>query len=630
MNIYLRFSLSLATCWALLSCEQQDESTHIVDDRISLSPIKAHGTSFVDASGDTIILRGVNLGNWFLLEPWMFGWFWASDQHTILQTLRTRFGEEQTAAMLAAHYETWITNEDFERIAGWGFNVVRLPFHYSIIENPENPGSLNYDGLKRIDAAIDMAARAGLYTILDFHGAPGGQSTDAPTGRVDQNLLWDSAPHQERFVNLWRELARHYRGNAAIAALDILNEPFGSGTEQNFEPILVDLFDRVYKAIRETGNESIILAPGTLRGMYFWPKPADRGWKQVGFTEHYYPGVFGGEPTLETHAQFFSYKVAGRDRMLQEYDAPFFVGEFNPVFNSAGGARMLQEHFDRYARHGWAATMWSYKMITPEGGIPSENWPLITNSSKLDPPDPRSADARDLHDFFAGRLFGETAVDQVFIDHFEKSKSEPLTLPGFLPKKFPNSDENNIPNGWTATALGFGTLPPVVTVSSSKQISIHGSGFDINANDDNAGYLWKKVQGDFTITSEISEFESNERWAKAGLMLRKSISHEDAMLLWNIFPDEPAAYMVRKSSGGKALEEKTQSQGTSMWLRITRENNKFILSDSNDGEEWIERGRVDDSFLPAEILVGFAVCSHDGHSYATAKLNQIEITQANP
>lgn len=74
-------------------------------------------------------VRGVNLGGWFVLEPWITPSLfqpWASnaevvDEYTFCQTL----GAEEAYSQLSQHWNTWITQDDFDQIAAAGLNHVR-------------------------------------------------------------------------------------------------------------------------------------------------------------------------------------------------------------------------------------------------------------------------------------------------------------------------------------------------------------------------------------------------------------------------------------------------------------------------------------------------------------------------
>lgn len=71
--------------------------------------------------GDPI--RGVNLGGWFVLEPWMnwelVGDTGAVDQWTFDQT-------DGAEAALQKHWGSWFTESDMAQIAAWGLNTYVL------------------------------------------------------------------------------------------------------------------------------------------------------------------------------------------------------------------------------------------------------------------------------------------------------------------------------------------------------------------------------------------------------------------------------------------------------------------------------------------------------------------------
>ena len=70
--------------------------------------------------------------------------------------------------------------------------------------------------------------------------------------------------------------------------------------------------------------------------------PASRGWKNVGYTEHFYPGVYDNSPTLETHARFLSRDLQAKADLFKQWRVPFLAGEFNVVFERAGGSAMMR------------------------------------------------------------------------------------------------------------------------------------------------------------------------------------------------------------------------------------------------------------------------------------------------
>ena len=212
--------------------------------------------------------------------------------------------------------------------------MVRLPFNYTLLEDDAAPGVLRPDAFQWLDRAIDMAAQDGLYVILDMHGAPGRQSTDHCTGRSGQNQLW-LPKNRERTAFLWKKIAQHYRNSATVAAYDLLNEPFGDYLREPSDSTIVATMDQLIHSVREVDQQHLIFCAGSMRGIAMYGAPASRGWKNVGYTEHFYPGVYDSSPTLETHARFLSRDLHARADLFKQWRVPFLAGEFNVVFERA-------------------------------------------------------------------------------------------------------------------------------------------------------------------------------------------------------------------------------------------------------------------------------------------------------
>ena len=211
----------------------------------------AAGTELRDGHGhgNPVLLRGVNLGGWLLFEPWMtpMDSSGAKDDWTARDILTQRFGAETAESLLAAYEDAWMKESDFDHIAAAGFNVVRLPFWYRNVESED--GTWRADAFQRLDWCVAQAWKRGIYTILDLHGVPGGQSDGDSTGRIrkgpDLNF-WTNEAELSRSTDIWKRVADHFKGNPAVAAYDLLNEPSGAPTRD----ALWAVYDRFYRAIR--------------------------------------------------------------------------------------------------------------------------------------------------------------------------------------------------------------------------------------------------------------------------------------------------------------------------------------------------------------------------------------------
>lgn len=90
------------------------------------------------------------------------------DEYTFTRTL----GKDAALNQLTEHWNSWITQEDFNEIASFGLNHVRIPLGYwallALDGDPYVQGQLPI-----LDQAIGWARTAGLRVMIDIHGAPG-------------------------------------------------------------------------------------------------------------------------------------------------------------------------------------------------------------------------------------------------------------------------------------------------------------------------------------------------------------------------------------------------------------------------------------------------------------------------
>ena len=106
-----------------------------------------------------------------MLEPWITPSLFdevgdaAVDEWTLCDTL----GKDAAKERLSQHWNSFITEADFQQIAQAGLNHVRIPVGYwAVIPSDNEP---YVDGqLDILDKAITWAEAAGLKVIVDLHG----------------------------------------------------------------------------------------------------------------------------------------------------------------------------------------------------------------------------------------------------------------------------------------------------------------------------------------------------------------------------------------------------------------------------------------------------------------------------
>ena len=234
--------------------------------------------------------------------------------------------------MYAAHFDTFIRENDLEQIAGWGFDHVRLPVDYMIFEKDSAPGVYDEDGLKHIDDCVRWCKNYGLNVIIDLHHAPG-----FSFHTLDTNTLFTDPDMGDRMSAIWVNFAKRYLSQRDNVAFELMNEIV--------EPDSVrwnDLAARLVADIRAVDPNRYIIIGGNnynavseLRNIRLIPED-DR----IVYTFHFY------EPILFTHqlAGWNAVNMAYGEKPL--YPAVFpHIREFVGKYPEYAQAKALEDLF---------------------------------------------------------------------------------------------------------------------------------------------------------------------------------------------------------------------------------------------------------------------------------------------
>ena len=143
----------------------------------------------------------------------------------------------------------FITEPDFEKIASWGLDHVRIPVDYNVLENED--GSYNKRGFGRIETALGYAKKYGLNAIIDLHKTAGFSFDEGE----QESGFFENEKYQERFYSLWEELAKHFAKYSEYVAFELLNEV----TDQHFIGAWNRISRECIKRIRVYAPDTLIL-----------------------------------------------------------------------------------------------------------------------------------------------------------------------------------------------------------------------------------------------------------------------------------------------------------------------------------------------------------------------------------
>ena len=166
-------------------------------------------------------IRGVNFGNWLVLEKWMspelFDGIDAEDEVWLNRVM----DQAEKEALLKKHRDTYITEKDFKQVADWGLNLVRLPVPFFVFGDREPYiGCIEY-----VDKAFDWAEKYGVQILLDLHTVPGSQN-GYDNGGITGVCKWCKNPEEVEFaLSVLERLAQRYGNRRGLYGIEVLNEP---------------------------------------------------------------------------------------------------------------------------------------------------------------------------------------------------------------------------------------------------------------------------------------------------------------------------------------------------------------------------------------------------------------------
>ena len=301
-----------------------------------------------------MFIKGVNLGNWLVLEKWMspalFDGTTAEDEYYLPRQL----SREAYEARIKVHRSEYISERDFATIKHIGLTHVRIPVPYFIFGDREP-----FIGcIEELDKAFAWAEKYGLKILIDLHTAPLSQN-GFDNGGICGVCKWSQTPDEVEFVlGVLEKLAKRYGQREGLWGITPINEPITEpmwttmGVQDRYVPVEPELAagsaPNTMEFLREFyTNAYDRIKPNIKDGAYvvFHDAFQLKAWKDFLTQEKYVGNVvldthqylmmaemMGCEQTIEGYIKFIEDTFAKDFAEVQEY-VPVICGEWC-LFNS--------------------------------------------------------------------------------------------------------------------------------------------------------------------------------------------------------------------------------------------------------------------------------------------------------
>ncbi len=176
------------------------------------------------------------------------------------------------------------------------------------------------------------------------------------------------------------------------------------------------------------------------------------------------------------------------------------------------------------------------------------------------------------------------------------------------------------------TDIGTNVKPGSATyIPETGQYVISGAGYNVWADHDEFQFVWKKMKGDFIISTRaefLGSWVSYHR--KVGVMIRKTLEGNSAHVNTVEHGDGLTSLQFRRTAGAQTEEIKAKLTKANV-IELERHGNQYIMRAAIYGEPFV-MDTVNNIDLGDEVYVGLFVGSHNSDVSETGVFSNVRLT----
>lgn len=213
------------------------------------------GNEIIHPNGQHFQIKGANVSCWLYQENYVLGGAQTAQKVTA-EKISKLIGKKAYLEYIKKMMDSFILEEDIKLMKRMGINCVRLGFDAALFENDSTKNWF----FKSIDRLLP-AFRAYDISILPTMMVPPRPPDKLwCTGYVKGDImLWDSPNAKKRTIEIWSEIAEHFKNEKMILGYDLINEP---ALEKEREKEIVELYRDISEAIRKNDPNHMIVYEG--------------------------------------------------------------------------------------------------------------------------------------------------------------------------------------------------------------------------------------------------------------------------------------------------------------------------------------------------------------------------------
>ncbi|QPG94445.1 hypothetical protein C2857_006082 [Epichloe festucae Fl1] len=265
--------------------------------------------------------RGVNLGGWLSLEPFITPSLFNYDSRMGIvdeYNLCKHLGRS-AADTLENHYATFVTEDTFRDIAAAGLDHVRIPFSYWAVEVYDGDAYIFRTSWRYLLRGIEWARKYGLRVSLDLHALPGSQNGWNHSGRMGP-IGWlngtDGQLNARRSLEVHDKLTQFFgqdRYKNIVSHYGLANEP-----KMTYLKVaeVIQWTEDAYKIVRKNGVKALVVFGDGFMGLDNW-QGLMTGYDDMVLDVHQYV-IFNQDQINFSHQKKIQYACTGWTEQAQQ------------------------------------------------------------------------------------------------------------------------------------------------------------------------------------------------------------------------------------------------------------------------------------------------------------------------
>ncbi len=172
---------------------------------------------------------------------------------------------------------------------------------------------------------------------------------------------------------------------------------------------------------------------------------------------------------------------------------------------------------------------------------------------------------------------------------------------------------------------------PGFVETSPGNILMNGMGTDVWDASDQFRFAYKVLKGNGTIVAKVENVGTSHEWAKAGVMIRETISSGSKHAFVAATPTAShGVSFQRRVDADTATNLSTDVANTSLpqWVKLTRSGDAFTAQYSSNGVTWtdVAVSPAVSISMASDVLIGLAVSSHAANVICGAEFSNVSTT----